>query len=118
MIAVPTLRVSVTEAIPDIFNEERVPTDVIFGCAAVVIIPENVVAVTAPPIDKAVPTILLTSISGEPVKPLAEVAIPLKVPENVVAVTIPLKNASPSFLKMIVFSAGFPIKTSSLNFEL
>ena len=49
--------------------------------------PLNVVAVTIPAIDAAAPTILVTSMDGEPLRP---VAVPVKGPENPVAVATPV----------------------------
>ena len=64
--------------------------------------PIKVVAVTIPAIDAAAPTILVTSMDGEPLRP---VAVPVKGPENPVAVATPVIITPPYqsliFLKMI-----------------
>ena len=50
-------------------------------------LPLKLVAVTIPAIDAAAPTILVTSMDGEPLHP---VAVPVKGPENPVAVVTPV----------------------------
>ena len=82
---------------PDTFNEERVPRDVIFGCAAVCIVPvglpvrlpTKVVAVTTPDefmlLNTDVPVVLIPAI------PLLSPVNPDPSPTKLVAVTTPLE---------------------------